>query len=100
MANAMLHQTVGTLQLLSNSESHCKVGNNSLRLLPKAFKLEVGFSKRGTYCSGQRKLCVIQASAPETSVVDPVLSPSNNGTHESRKKSSKPEHPRHSFIFN
>ncbi|XVF64741.1 hypothetical protein PTKIN_Ptkin09bG0191500 [Pterospermum kingtungense] len=89
MANAMLHQTVGALQLLSNSESHCKVGNNSVRLLPRGFKLEGGFSKRGTYCSGQRKLGVIQASASETSVVDPVLSPLNNGTHESRKKSNE-----------
>ena len=100
MADAMLHQTVGTLQILSNSGTHCKVGNNSVRLPPKGFKVEVGFSKRGTYSSVQRKFSVIQASASQTSVVDPVLSPSNNGTHEPRKKSSKPDHPRHNFIFN
>lgn len=100
MANAMLHQTVGSLHLLSNSGIHCEVGNNSVRLLPKGFKVDVGFSKRGTYSSGERKFSVIQASASQTSVFDPVLSPSKNGTHESRKKSSKPDHCRHRFIFN
>ncbi|KAK6277435.1 hypothetical protein POUND7_017758 [Theobroma cacao] len=89
MANAMLHQTVGSLHLLSNSGIHCEVGNNSVRLLPKGFKVDVGFSKRGTYSSGERKFSVIQASASQTSVFDPVLSPSKNGTHESRKKSNE-----------
>ncbi|XWS21537.1 hypothetical protein CRYUN_Cryun30bG0062700 [Craigia yunnanensis] len=89
MVNAMLHQTVGTLQLLSNSGTHCKVGNNSVRLLPKGFKVEVGYSNGGTYSSEQGKFSVIQALVSQTSVVDPVLSSSNNGTHESRKKSNE-----------
>ncbi|XVF36755.1 hypothetical protein REPUB_Repub19eG0085500 [Reevesia pubescens] len=89
MANAMLHQTVGTIQLLSTSGTHFKVENNSVRLLPKGFKVEVEFSRSGTYSSGERKFSVIQASASQTSVVDPVSSPSNNGTHESHKKSNE-----------
>ncbi|XVE55463.1 hypothetical protein DITRI_Ditri03aG0160600 [Diplodiscus trichospermus] len=89
MANAMLHQTVGTLQHLSNSGIHCEVGSNSVRLFPKGLKVEVGFSKRGTYISGEKKFSVIEASASQTSVVDPILSPSNNNTPESRKKSNE-----------
>ncbi|MBA0867589.1 hypothetical protein Goshw_001661 [Gossypium schwendimanii] len=73
MANAMLQQTVGgTLQLLSNSGTHCNFGNRSVRLLPKGFKLEVEFSKRGIYSSGKTKFNVIQASTSQTSVVDEV----------------------------
>ncbi|OMO94246.1 Phosphoglycerate mutase 1 [Corchorus olitorius] len=88
MANAMLHQSVGSLQLLGNSGIHGEVGNNSVRLFPKGFKVQIGFSKGGTYSSGERK-CSIRASASQTSVVNPVLSPSNNDTHESRKKSNE-----------
>ncbi|KAK8580311.1 hypothetical protein V6N12_070591 [Hibiscus sabdariffa] len=89
MANVMLHQTVGTLQLLSSSRIHCQVGNSSVRLLPKDLKVEVRFSKRGPNSFGEKKLNVIQASASLTSVFDPVLSPSNKGTHESLKKSNE-----------
>lgn len=99
MANAMLHQTVGALQLFNNSGIHCEVGSNSVGLLPKLFKVEAAFSKRGIYSSGERKFSVIQVSASQTSVVDPVLFPSNNSTHDSRKKSSKPDHPRHNFVY-
>ncbi|XP_039000466.1 2,3-bisphosphoglycerate-dependent phosphoglycerate mutase 2-like [Hibiscus syriacus] len=89
MANAMLHQSVGTLQLLGNSGTHCEIRNNSVKLIPKGFKVEVGVSKRGIYSSGEGKLGVIRASASQTSVVDPVLAPSNNGIHESRTKSNE-----------
>ncbi|KAL4280809.1 hypothetical protein GQ457_03G033080 [Hibiscus cannabinus] len=89
MANVKLHQTVGTLQLLSSSGIHCQVGNNSVRLLPKDLKVEVRFSKRGPNSFGEKKFNVIQASASLTSVSDPVLSPSNKGTHESLKKSNE-----------
>nr|KJB59101.1 hypothetical protein B456_009G239400 [Gossypium raimondii] len=89
MANAMLHQTVGTLQLHGSSGIHFQGGNNSVRLVPKGFKVEVGFCKRGICSSGEKKFSVIQASASQTSVFDPVLSPSNNGTHESLKKSNE-----------
>lgn len=100
MANAMLLQTVGgTLQLLSNSGIHCNVRNLSVRLLPKGFKLEVEFSKRGMYSSGKRKFNVIQASTSQTSFVDPLLAPSSSGTLDSHMKSGKPDCPRHSFLF-
>lgn len=62
-----------------------------MKFVPKGFKVEVGFCKRGICSSGEKKFSVIQASAPQTSVFDPVLSPSNNGTRESLKKSSKPD---------
>ncbi|KAK9005662.1 hypothetical protein V6N11_043087 [Hibiscus sabdariffa] len=86
MANAMLHQIVGTLQLLGNSRTNYEIRNNSVNLIPKGFKVEVEFSKRGIYSSREGKLGVIRASASETSVVDPVLAPSNNVTHEPRTK--------------
>ncbi|KAK5832135.1 2,3-bisphosphoglycerate-dependent phosphoglycerate mutase [Gossypium arboreum] len=89
MANAMLHLTVGTLQLHGSSGIHFQGGNNSVRLVPKGFKVEVGFCKRGICSSGEKKFSIIQASASQTSVFDPVLSPSNNGTHESLKKSNE-----------
>ncbi|MBA0838650.1 hypothetical protein Goarm_004451 [Gossypium armourianum] len=90
MANAMLQQTVGgTLQLLSNSGTHCNVGNRSVRLLPKGFKLEVEFSKRAICSSGKRKFNVIQASTSQTSVVGPLLAPSSSDTLDSHMKSNE-----------
>ncbi|XP_039053076.1 2,3-bisphosphoglycerate-dependent phosphoglycerate mutase 2-like [Hibiscus syriacus] len=89
MADVMLHPTVGTLQLLSSSGIHSEVGNNSVSLLPKDLKVEVGFSKRGVNSFGVKKFSVIQASASQTSVFDPVLSPSNESTHESLRKTNE-----------
>ncbi|KAL4273900.1 hypothetical protein GQ457_13G010050 [Hibiscus cannabinus] len=89
MVNAMLHQTVGTLQLLGNFGTHYEIRNNSVNLIPRGFKVEVELSKRGIYSSWEGKLGVIRASASQASVVDPVLAPSNNVTHEPRTKSNE-----------
>ncbi|GLT44919.1 hypothetical protein SLA2020_187920 [Shorea laevis] len=91
MATAVFHQAVGTLQsyqLHYNSGVHDS-GNFLVRLVPKPFIVDIRPSKRGNYGSGERKFRVIQASTPLTSVSDPVSSPSNSNTRESRKKSNE-----------
>ncbi|GLU16220.1 hypothetical protein SLE2022_326640 [Rubroshorea leprosula] len=91
MATAVFHRAVGTLQsceLHYNSGVHDS-GNFLVRLVPKPFIVDIRLSKRGNYGSGERKFCVIQASTSSTSVSDPVSSPSNNNTRESRKKSNE-----------
>lgn len=90
MAATAFHQAIGTLQIQSHSLGlRQEIGDGAVRLPLKSFKLELGLSKRACYGSGQRKLSVIQASASQTSVADPVLSPSNKNTNESRKKSNE-----------
>ncbi|POO04037.1 Phosphoglycerate mutase [Trema orientale] len=90
MAATAFHQATGILQIQSHSLGlRQEIGDGAVRLPLKSFKLELGLSKRACYGSGQRKLSVIQASASQTSVADPVLSPSNKNTSESRKKSNE-----------
>jgi hypothetical protein len=93
MAASAFHQALGTLQshgYLSNSGLRHELGDNSLRLFSKGFKVEIGLSRKGCYLSDQRKFGVVQASASQTSVFEPVLSPSKSNASSSQKKSSKP----------
>jgi hypothetical protein len=92
MAASAFHQAFGTLQshgYLNNSGIRHELGDNSLRLISKGFKVEIGLSRRGCYPSDQRKFGVVQASASQTSVFEPVSSPSKSNTSSSQKKSSK-----------
>ncbi|PON61608.1 Phosphoglycerate mutase [Parasponia andersonii] len=90
MAATAFHQAIGTLQIQSHSLGlRQEISDGAVRLPLKSFKLELGLSKRACYGSGQRKLSVIQASASQTSVADPVLSPSKKNTNESWKKSNE-----------
>ncbi|GLT37231.1 hypothetical protein SLA2020_115630 [Shorea laevis] len=91
MATAVFHQTAGTLQSrqLINISGVSDLGNFSVRLVPRGFKVDIRLSKRGNYGSVERKFGVIQASTSSTPVFDPVSSPSNASTHESRKKSNE-----------
>lgn len=92
MAAAVFHQAIGTSQSLgpiNNSGCHQEIGNGSMKLIFKGFKVELGLSKRECKCSSLRNFGVIRASSSQTSVADPVLSPSNKNTKEPRKKSSK-----------
>ncbi|KAH8508806.1 hypothetical protein H0E87_010812 [Populus deltoides] len=90
MATAVFHQALGTAQShqhLQNSGSHLEFGNASLKLISKGFKVDIGLSRRGSYSSWKKKFGVIQASASQTSVVQPVSYPPNNSSDELRKKS-------------
>ncbi|XVF39486.1 hypothetical protein PTKIN_Ptkin01aG0038600 [Pterospermum kingtungense] len=89
MANSLLHQTSGTLQLLSNLGIYCELRSNSGRVVPRGFKVQVACSKRGTYSPGGSNFSVIRALASQNSVVDPVLSPLNNSSHDSHNKSNE-----------
>ncbi|XP_062145706.1 2,3-bisphosphoglycerate-dependent phosphoglycerate mutase 1 [Alnus glutinosa] len=92
MATSAFHQALGTLHshgYLNNSGLRHELGDNSLRLISKGFKVEIGLSRRGCYPSDQRKFGVFQASASQTSVFEPVSSPSKSNTSSSQKKSNE-----------
>ncbi|CAK7347105.1 unnamed protein product [Dovyalis caffra] len=92
MATAVFHQAVGTAQShqhLQNSGFYHEFGNSSVKLITKGFKVDTGLSRRGNYSSCKRTFNVTQASASQTSVVQPVSYPPNNSTDELRKKSSE-----------
>lgn len=92
MATAVFHQAIGTLQsyqYLHNSRFHRDFGNVPVKLVSKGLKVDIGLSRRGSFSSANRNFSVIQASASQTSVVDPVSSPLNNSTDELRKKSGR-----------
>ncbi|XP_015885537.3 2,3-bisphosphoglycerate-dependent phosphoglycerate mutase 1 [Ziziphus jujuba] len=88
MAAAVFHQAIGTSQSLghrNNSGRHQEIGNGSTKLIFKGSNVELGLSKKECKRSSLR----IQASSSQTSVADPVLSPSNKNTKEPRKKSNE-----------
>uniref|UniRef100_A0A5B6ZGT3 phosphoglycerate mutase (2,3-diphosphoglycerate-dependent) n=1 Tax=Davidia involucrata TaxID=16924 RepID=A0A5B6ZGT3_DAVIN len=92
MAATAFHQAIGTLQShghLNYSAFHQEFGNASMNLISKGIKVDFGLLRRGSYCSRERNLCAIKASTSQTSVFDPVLSPSNNTTNDSPKKSNE-----------
>ncbi|XP_052200709.1 2,3-bisphosphoglycerate-dependent phosphoglycerate mutase 1 [Diospyros lotus] len=92
MASTALFQAVRTLQshgCFTNFGVQQENGNPTLRLVPKGFRADIGLSRRWSYCSRGRSIVVSQASTSQTSVFDPVLTPSNNKTVDSRKKSSE-----------
>lgn len=93
MAASVFHQALGTLQshgYLNNSGLRHELGDNSLRLITNGFKVEIGLSRRGCYPSDHRKFGVVQASASQTSVFEPVSShPSKSNTSSSQKKSNE-----------
>ncbi|KAK1555322.1 hypothetical protein Q3G72_024847 [Acer saccharum] len=92
MAAAAFHQPTAAVQsnrVLNNSGAHYEFGNVSMRLIPKGSKVNIQLSRNGTYGSGKRNFCMIQASSSQTSVVDPVSTPLNNSSGESKKKSNE-----------
>ncbi|KAL7127790.1 hypothetical protein ABFS83_14G274800 [Erythranthe nasuta] len=93
MAATAFHQAVGTLQSrgqFSNSALNQENGIASFRSISKGLKLDFALLRRETYCSKKRSFSAIQASAPsQTTVFDPVSSPSNGSASDSKKKSSE-----------
>ncbi|CAL5414894.1 unnamed protein product [Camellia sinensis] len=92
MSATAFHQAIGTLQshgYFINSGFQQENGNTSLQLISKGFRVDIGLSRRGSYCSRERSYVVAQASSSQTSVFNPVSSPSNTTTTDSRKKSNE-----------
>ncbi|OIV96709.1 hypothetical protein TanjilG_09251 [Lupinus angustifolius] len=92
MAAEACYQTIGTFQscsLQNNFNHHQKLQNNLLKFMTKDFININGLSSRGSYHSGQRNRGIIRSSASQTSLVDPVSSPSRSDTGETNKKSSE-----------
>ncbi|KAK4559669.1 hypothetical protein RGQ29_008748 [Quercus rubra] len=85
MAAAVFHQVIGT----PHSSLHHEFRENTLRLNSNNFRLEIGVSRRVCHRSDQRNFCVVKASTSQTSVFDPVSSPSTNNTNNSKKKSNE-----------
>uniref|UniRef100_A0A0R0JEZ5 phosphoglycerate mutase (2,3-diphosphoglycerate-dependent) n=1 Tax=Glycine max TaxID=3847 RepID=A0A0R0JEZ5_SOYBN len=92
MAAEVYYQAIGTLQshsYLNNLNNHQKHQNNLVRLVARDFISSNGLSTRRSNRSGQRNCCVIQSLASQTSVVDPVLSPSRSNIGDTHKKSNE-----------
>ncbi|KAF7816948.1 2,3-bisphosphoglycerate-dependent phosphoglycerate mutase isoform A [Senna tora] len=91
MAAEVCHQAIGTFQsnsFLNNAKNNQKFQKNSIILTTKYFTSCNGLSRRASNYSAQRK-CRIRSSASQTSVVDPVLSPSRSSTTETPRKSNE-----------
>lgn len=91
MASATFHQAIVTLQsrgYFSHSSLNQENGIASFRFISKGVKLDISLTRRETYCSRRRSFNVVQASASQSTVSDPVLSPSNGTSSDSKKKSS------------
>ncbi|KAG5544354.1 hypothetical protein RHGRI_016940 [Rhododendron griersonianum] len=87
MAATALHQAIGTLY--SHGCFHQEHGTASLRLVSNGFRVDIRLLRSESYQSRKRNLVVSQASTSQTSVSNPVSSPSKNATTESRKKSNE-----------
>ncbi|KAL8486967.1 hypothetical protein ACS0TY_023600 [Phlomoides rotata] len=92
MAATAFHQGIGSLQsrgCFSDSGFKQENGIASFRWISKGVKLDIALLRRETFCSRKRSLSVIQASTSQTIIPDPVSSPSNGTTSDSKKKSNE-----------
>ncbi|OVA03116.1 Phosphoglycerate mutase 1 [Macleaya cordata] len=92
MATAAFHQAIGTTQVHGYCDglgSRQGIVNFSVKPVPKIFGFDVGLLRRGNCRTNSWNLSVIQASSSNTSVADPVSSPSNNDKSDSWKKSNE-----------
>ncbi|CAK9174266.1 unnamed protein product [Ilex paraguariensis] len=92
MAATAFHQAIGSLQsheCFHGSGFHLESQNASVSLVSRGFSVEVGLLRGGSYCSKKKSFSVIQSSSSQTAVFDPVLSPSNKTTNDSKKKSNE-----------
>lgn len=88
MASSALNQTIGTLHCFASSDKshdHRELGRVSVG---SQFKGQ-GFRVIGLKQDNQRSASSIRASASQTSVFEPVSTPSKSTSSESRKRSSK-----------
>lgn len=92
MSAQVFHQAMGTLQsnqLLNNSGTHHELGNIRVKFIQRSFKLNIELSRNRSFRFGKKNFGISQATASQTSVIEPVSSPSNQGTSDSKKKSNE-----------
>ncbi|KAE9603886.1 putative phosphoglycerate mutase (2,3-diphosphoglycerate-dependent) [Lupinus albus] len=92
MATEACCQAIGILQshsFLNNFNHHQKLQINLVKFVTRDCLSSNGLSSRGSNYSGQRNYGIVRSSASQTSVVDPVSSPSRSNTGETNKKSSE-----------
>ncbi|XP_075479695.1 2,3-bisphosphoglycerate-dependent phosphoglycerate mutase 1-like isoform X2 [Primulina tabacum] len=89
MATTSFHQAIWTIPScgsLNSSFGNQENGHASLKLISKGFRLDFAIQ---TYSSKKQSFCVMQASGSQTSVFNPILSPSNGTPSDSKKKSNE-----------
>ncbi|XP_019415073.1 PREDICTED: uncharacterized protein LOC109326745 [Lupinus angustifolius] len=92
MATEACYQAIGILQphsFLNNFNHHPKLQINLVKFVTRDCLSSNGLSSRGSNYSGQRNYGIVRSSASQTSVVDPVSSPSRSNAGETNKKSSE-----------
>ncbi|XP_073143014.1 2,3-bisphosphoglycerate-dependent phosphoglycerate mutase 1-like [Henckelia pumila] len=92
MATTSFHQAVGTIPScgnFNNSFGNQENGNVSLKLISKGSRLDVAMLRTQTFRSKKQSFCVIQASGSQATVFNPILSPSNGTSSDSKKKSNE-----------
>ncbi|KAG7020203.1 hypothetical protein SDJN02_16886 [Cucurbita argyrosperma subsp. argyrosperma] len=85
MAAAVFHQSLGTF--LPHGQAN--VASNVPKLNSKCFKVEIGVFRKNSPRSRNTSIRAIQSSSSQTSVVDPILSPSINTSDDSQKKQNE-----------
>lgn len=95
MAATAFHQASGILPspgYFNKSSLHHEGKNASVRLIMNAFRVDFGVSRSESYYSKKRNFSVIEATSSNTTVANPVSTPSSKNNNGSNKKSSKTFH--------
>ncbi|XP_043722466.1 2,3-bisphosphoglycerate-dependent phosphoglycerate mutase 1-like isoform X2 [Telopea speciosissima] len=91
-AAAAFHQAIGTIQIYgccNESGSQKAFENSSVKLVSNGHGFNIGLLRRGSSNTHGWKLGVIHATTSHTSMVNPVSSPTNRNSKDSRKKSNE-----------
>ncbi len=94
MAATVFHQWIGGIQVHtcgtdSSRSLNQKSANSSLRFISRGFVIDYGLLGKGTCISSRCRLCIIHASTSDSSVIDPISSPSHNSIDSSQNTSSE-----------
>ncbi|GMY11320.1 2,3-bisphosphoglycerate-dependent phosphoglycerate mutase 1-like [Fagus crenata] len=92
MAATVFHQWIGGIQVHtcgtdSSRSLNQKSANSSLRFISRGFVIDYGLLGKGTCISSRCRLRVIRASTSDSSVIDPISSPSHNAIDSSQNTS-------------
>ncbi|KAK1406769.1 hypothetical protein QVD17_38377 [Tagetes erecta] len=89
MAATTVNGSVATIKAhgyIGKYTFHQDLGNSSLKLITKGFKIDLGLSRKKDYWCRKRSSCLIQASFSQATVSDEVSTPVNSTTVEPVKK--------------
>ena len=94
MAATVFHQWIGGIQVHncgtdSSRSLNQKSANSSLRFISRGFVIDYGLLGKGTCISSRCRLRVIRALTSDSSVIDPISSPSHNAIDSSQNTSSE-----------